>query len=287
MASIGSAKTELSKVETTTAMIRVRFEARLPAMRSGTYPISRIALTTMARDSSETISGRRNARETVIGETPAFLATSSMRTRPLRRPRSATLVSTILGPFCCSDSRLAGDGPQRVGLGSSLAPALPRRGSASGGEASEGAKDCQGFLGLWPRRVVRIGFDGGHDAVPADHDPCRDGEPPARVAVEAQQIEAEAGIDGLQRRRELEGKTVSLTDGVARIGEDRKRQFVLFRAWFGEFGQLRGQRHQLGAELPDIGQYGLQSLQLMPAIGSPKSAKDRQHHGPPGHLPRY
>src|ERR1700722_902648 len=68
-----------------TGMRRVPPEASAAAWLSRTYPRLSTALLIRARNLSETAAGLLRARETLIRPTPANLATSSRRTRPVDR----------------------------------------------------------------------------------------------------------------------------------------------------------------------------------------------------------
>src|SRR4051812_25083526 len=80
-----SPKIEFEIVGTIAATSRLLAEARPPARRFGTYPVRAMAARTVSIVSGMTSSGRLSTRETVIGETPASLATSSKVTLPEER----------------------------------------------------------------------------------------------------------------------------------------------------------------------------------------------------------
>ena len=73
-----SAKLELLMEGINAATKPDRFEAKLRAVESGTYPVSAITLRIYSRVADETDSPALSARETVIAETPANLAISDI-----------------------------------------------------------------------------------------------------------------------------------------------------------------------------------------------------------------
>ena len=71
-----SANTGFDKVGSTTPSARVRCVRSERALTLGRYPNAAAAACTRSRSSGRTVSGALKARETVAGETPAWLETS-------------------------------------------------------------------------------------------------------------------------------------------------------------------------------------------------------------------
>jgi hypothetical protein len=91
-----STNTVLRREGTSTETIIECAEARELATRLLTYPIAIAALRIRSRSGSATLSGRRNARDTVMLETPTLRATSSSVTRPVLEARVPFLVFLVL-----------------------------------------------------------------------------------------------------------------------------------------------------------------------------------------------
>ena len=89
----------------------------------------------------------------------------------------------------------------------------------------------------------------------------------------ARLIQAQLTIDNAARQ------AIRFANLVVAVGQDRERQLVPLRPGLGEFLQLRRQDEQARTQRLNLGNYCLQSIQLMPAVGSPEAAEHAHENG--------